>query len=642
MSTQNPTMVSVEIPDVPEGIHPSAAWRKTVTGLDENERKGRMVQGEFVAVGTRVELAAGTLVLAVDKHTVNWTLDRYRTREVPVHAPTLTLYRVQDGAPGGLAEVWRRSYKTMGGAWGATTRKQLRAALAELPEPAAQAPVVAATDRRGRNGRRVDCHWCGQPIERGRGWLAGWHENVRYEHDDDACPTRPARDGTPCELCGVSVLAREAHQVAVRGGQPSTWSTRHQPRLECTTTLVRSFEEYRAEVARQAERNRAEREARRVQEEKRQARLAKDRARRAAKKKEQQEAEAAARAAEAERIKHLDVVRTERTEVTSKQLGWGRGSARLFEVTLHLSDGTTATRWDVEVSASGGGWVGGDYDDVDVSDEDTGRFTDKEQAWDAYRRHKFVKPSDRRRPTWGGRSRSKAGTSARVEVAEGTPTMQVARGSGGQSEVEADAYEVGVAERLSWHPATTGALTAEQVPGGCTDRLGRTTGIVVPVETGYRYYDEDGMSFGVGADEGYVYTAIVRPATAEEAAPILAEEEAVRHRREVAARKDALLSWRGPDEAKGAVCPRPITGPSPAGAEVVPHEAPPLYYSGVRDELRVDRANQLVWALSYNGRDGDTWDASNWRSFIAIHHPLTPEREALIAELTALYGPAAT
>lgn len=626
MSTQNPTMVSVEIPDVPEGIHPSAAWRKTVTALDENERKGAMVQGEFVAVGTRVELAAGTLVLSVDKHTIGWTLDRYKTHQVPVHAPTLTLYRVQDDARGGLTQIWQRSYKTMTGAWGATTRKQLRAALADLPEAIAQTPVVTTSDRRGRNSRRMDCHWCGKPVEPGQGWLAGWHESVRYEHDD-ACPTRAAEDGDPCELCGVRVLADEAHQVAVREGSPLTWATRHRERMKCTTTPVRSYEEHRAEVARRVEQNRAAREARRAQEEKRQARLARDRARRAAKKKEKQEAEAAARAAEAERIKDLDVVRTQYTELTSKQLGWGRGCAFLLEVRLHLSDGSTTTQWEVQVPAA-------------VQEGDAGRYTDQEQARKAYRWYKFVKPSEGGRPTWGNRGGSRSGLSARIEVAPGTPTMGVARGSGGQSEVKADPYRVGVAERLSWSPSTTGALRVEQVPGGGTDSLGYTSGIVVPVKTGSSYYDEDGMSFGVGADEGYVYTATVRPATPQEAAPILAQEQAARQRREVAARKRALLSWRGPDQSKGAVCPRPITGPSPEEAEPVPHQDRPVYYVEPAAELRVDRAHQLVWTLSYNGADGDTWDACNWGMFIAVRHPLTPEREELIADLAALYGPA--
>ncbi len=48
-----------------------------------------------------------------------------------------------------------------------------------------------------------------------------------------------------------------------------------------------------------------------------------------------------------------------------------------------------------------------------------------------------------------------------------------------------------------------------------------------------KYIREDGMSFGVGDENGYLYTAVCRPATPEEAAPRIAEVRAAEARKRI-------------------------------------------------------------------------------------------------------------
>lgn len=54
----------------------------------------------------------------------------------------------------------------------------------------------------------------------------------------------------------------------------------------------------------------------------------------------------------------------------------------------------------------------------------------------------------------------------------------------------------------------------------------QVTGVVVILAAGSTFYREDGLSFGVGEDSGYVYWAAARIATDEEAAPVLERESA--------------------------------------------------------------------------------------------------------------------
>lgn len=221
------------------------------------------------------------------------------------------------------------------------------------------------------------------------------------------------------------------------------------------------------------------------------------------------------------------------------------------------------------------------------------------------------------------------------------PTITISRGSG-EAAPEVGPYRQGVAERATWptNEHTPEVFSAEHVPGGRTLAAGLVTGIVVPVQTSSRYYDEDGLSFGVGADEGHVYVATVRAATADEAAPILAAEQHAAHLRELTTRTRALLRWRHPDPEVGAVYANPLTEPTPDTAVDVP-QAPEYGQIPFPDRILIDRAAGLVWTLAYNGADGDNWSASNYGSHVALSHALTPERERLVADLIATYADAA-
>lgn len=219
-------------------------------------------------------------------------------------------------------------------------------------------------------------------------------------------------------------------------------------------------------------------------------------------------------------------------------------------------------------------------------------------------------------------------------------TLNIRRTSGDQATTPQEKFQVGIPERAVW-PARQNLpeqFTAEQVPGGGHTTTGGITGIIVALDVQECYVSEDGMSFGLGADEGYVWTATIRAATEVEAAPVLEAERAQEAARTLSARVRSAFAWRGGDAERGAVYDLPLTELTPATAHPVP-QAPTHGYTGEpAAELLVDQKAGLVWTLSYNGLQGDDHARSNWGSWIAIRHPLTDERARLIEEMNALYA----
>lgn len=132
-------------------------------------------------------------------------------------------------------------------------------------------------------------------------------------------------------------------------------------------------------------------------------------------------------------------------------------------------------------------------------------------------------------------------------------------------------------------------------------------------------------------EDGWTHRVYVRPATPEEAAPVLAREERSRRRRELEDRRRALLEHPVGD---GTFPDRPDL----TGTEQVPHQPAGTVRFILPDELHVDEAAGVVWWCQYNGLDGDNWDTNNWGSYRAWCFPLTDERRALIADLRAEYG----
>lgn len=149
------------------------------------------------------------------------------------------------------------------------------------------------------------------------------------------------------------------------------------------------------------------------------------------------------------------------------------------------------------------------------------------------------------------------------------------------------------------------------------------------------YYRDDGMSFGVGDERGYVYVHRVRPATEEEAAPILAALAARREREEAA----AALS----------IAARAIRteGEYPEGSHrldgewlLIPGSGKPLYGTGTWLVLCSDS----IWTVENNGMDGDDWSRNNVQTHGAgaVGHrvPADAELAARIRELAAAAGKA--
>lgn len=92
-----------------------------------------------------------------------------------------------------------------------------------------------------------------------------------------------------------------------------------------------------------------------------------------------------------------------------------------------------------------------------------------------------------------------------------------------------------------------------------------------------RYCREDGMSFGVGKERGSIYSARARPATPEEAAPLLARREAAR------------LAQERRADLTGGPYPGACGGPRHAGGQPsTPARPPPTCERGLRPVWRGD------------------------------------------------------
>lgn len=162
-------------------------------------------------------------------------------------------------------------------------------------------------------------------------------------------------------------------------------------------------------------------------------------------------------------------------------------------------------------------------------------------------------------------------------------------------------FAVGEVRRERWHDPHAG-------PFGGAPR----DGIVVILAANARYEAEDGMSFGVGDESGYVYRAWAREATAEEAAPVLAREAAAVARRRQAARVREIAAMI----ARDGTAPPPADGSLALVGERV-LDTQDLYGGGgwfVVDEDGAGPHGPAIWHVRNNGGDGDDWSRNNIRT----------------------------
>lgn len=353
----------------------TTSWRKTITALTD-AKGGNAIEGVFLQPSDVVDIPTGTLILTVDKTTTGWdygyrTGERYALKDatIAVHITTTD----------GLTELWHRHYKSDRAAFGATTMKKLTALLSKHPAPGGDITVVE--EARRPNRKSAECRWCHAQLPSGTGHLVGHGNDVEAEHWQ-SCPVQRTYAGT-CELCGVTIAPTTPAGVMLIREGVGRRSLRHLPEVCCTERTPVSAEEYTAMSA-AITRTAAEERAEQAEKE-----------RRAAERKEQRAAarKAAVEAAErAEVARVAELAETGRSvvNINSKNLG-GSLRAKLDEITISLSDGTTTTRWVVSTYSTGTGWTGEDYD-PDPGEEQ--EYTSKTAARAAYRALRF-QPSGR-------------------------------------------------------------------------------------------------------------------------------------------------------------------------------------------------------------------------------------------------------
>lgn len=200
---------------------------------------------------------------------------------------------------------------------------------------------------------------------------------------------------------------------------------------------------------------------------------------------------------------------------------------------------------------------------------------------------------------------------AHAAVAQLDPATTVHLGGG--SGEGCDGWTLGETLRAdlpAGHPDPTSVW-----PGARQDDKGAWTGIVTVVTATSEYIREDGWSFGVGDDSGYIYSARARPATPDEAASVLAREEAARE--QAAAVHEAQHLWK---QIEGRVRRADLyvgvghtgMGGPPLVTVDVPYGVNCVHFHGA---VRV-HADGIVWIVS--GYDQyDVWalcdaDAAAW------------------------------
>lgn len=155
------------------------------------------------------------------------------------------------------------------------------------------------------------------------------------------------------------------------------------------------------------------------------------------------------------------------------------------------------------------------------------------------------------------------------------------------------------------------------------------------VKTWSRYIREDGMSFGVGDEQGYLYCATLRPSTEEEITTEkqrrakIAEAKATKAKQADAVRQLHRL-WETVPEAQRE---RPKTEFAAIAKSGTLYEFEPksILYGGGWWLVLTDEGP--VWLIFNNGHDGDDWSRNNISTWgagaIGIKLPATCRPEAI-------------
>lgn len=183
-----------------------------------------------------------------------------------------------------------------------------------------------------------------------------------------------------------------------------------------------------------------------------------------------------------------------------------------------------------------------------------------------------------------------------IEHVKGQPTRH-ARCT--PPEVPANAIRVGGGSGYGYRPYTPGSVirnAQHRIDSGEPEWLYVLT-------ASRQCICEDGMSFWVGDESGYLYSAVCRSATAEEAAPLIAQREEAQR----ITQKRELLAQIFDQIVSSGEYPTGDHLPEGQRVDVRPQD---LYGGGRWFVIGPD----YVWAVINNGADGDDWSFNNVRT----------------------------
>lgn len=127
---------------------------------------------------------------------------------------------------------------------------------------------------------------------------------------------------------------------------------------------------------------------------------------------------------------------------------------------------------------------------------------------------------------------------------------------------------------------------------------------ITVIKTTKNFYREDGMSFGVGEDRGYMYTYHCREATDQEAATKRAEDLAHKSKQDALKRLQEIGKYI---QTNGKY---PPAWADPKGERYMLDETGLLYGGGSWFIVQ----GPVVWFVRNNGADGDDWSHNNVRT----------------------------
>jgi len=226
------------------------------------------------------------------------------------------------------------------------------------------------------------------------------------------------------------------------------------------------------------------------------------------------------------------------------------------------------------------------------------------------------------------------GSSGQFHHIQCPPTAKAANNLGGNQQNDKRSYRLG-SGYVSQPPSVEQTV---RLPKNLRSDGGM---IAVITKVDSQYIRDDGLSFGVGDDSGYVWTVHYRLASEDEERKFLAKEEVKKNRSQ--AEKDMQgaivelekLAWSSGKHQYGSN-DQPL--PFPDGKVIFKDERGMLYGSG---RWIVKAADGTIWFIRNNGADGDDWSQNNIKTggagAVGWELKNNAEAERLISKIETLH-----